>query len=60
LPKCASTRAQRLFQYDAMLGFGAPPVFGSPALERFNDILGNISNQELRHNRPDDALNDIA
>jgi hypothetical protein len=32
-----------------MLGFGASAVLGRPALQRFNDILGNVSNQELRH-----------
>ncbi len=34
-----------------MLGFGAPPVLGGPTLQRFNDILRNISDQELRHDQ---------
>jgi hypothetical protein len=41
--------AQSFFEYDAMLGFGTPPVLGGPALQRFDDILGNVSDQELRH-----------
>jgi len=36
-------------QYDAVLGFGAPPVLGGPTLQCFNNILGNVSYQELRH-----------
>jgi len=34
-----------------MLGFGAPPVLRGSALQRFDDILGNLSDQELRHDR---------
>ena len=49
LPKFGAPGAQSFFQYDAMLGFGAPPVLGGPALQRFDDILGNVSDKELRH-----------
>jgi hypothetical protein len=32
-----------------MFGLGASPVLGRPAFQRFNHILGNVSDQELRH-----------
>ena len=41
--------AQRFFQYNTMLDFGTPAVLGSPTLQRFNEIPGDISNQKLRH-----------
>jgi hypothetical protein len=50
LPKSCATGAQSFFEYDAMLGFGAPAVLGGPAPQRFNDVLGNLSDEELRHN----------
>jgi hypothetical protein len=32
-----------------MLGLGAPAMTGSLALQRFDHIAGNISNQQLGH-----------
>jgi hypothetical protein len=47
--KSGAARAQSFLQYDAMLGFGASAVLGRPPFQRFNDILGNVSDQKLRH-----------
>jgi hypothetical protein len=56
LPKSCATGAQSFFEYDAMLGFGAPPVLGGSALQRFNDILGNVPHQKLRHDRLNNVI----
>jgi len=49
LPKSGATGPQSFFQDDAMLGFGAPPVLGGAALQCFDDILGNVAYEKLRH-----------
>ena len=49
LPKSGAPGAQRLFQYDAVLGFSASSVLRGPTLQRIDDILGDVSDQELRH-----------
>jgi hypothetical protein len=51
LPKSCATRAQSFFEYYAMLGFGAPPVLGGPAFQCFDNVLGNVSDEELGHDR---------
>jgi hypothetical protein len=48
-PKSRAPSTQSFLQYDAVLGFGAPPVLGGPTFQCFNNILGNVSYQELRH-----------
>ena len=35
-----------------MLGFGAPPVLGGPAVQGVNDFLGDVSDEELGHGLP--------
>jgi hypothetical protein len=48
-PESGTLGAQGFLQYDAMLGFGASPVLGCPMFQRFNYILGNVSDQEVSH-----------
>ena len=48
LPKPAAAGAQRLFENGSVLGFGAAAMLRGPALQRFDDIPGNISDKQLR------------
>ena len=47
--KSSPSGAQRFFQYNTMLDFGTPPVFGGLTLQCFNEIPGDISNQKLKY-----------
>jgi hypothetical protein len=46
-PKPGAPGTQDLFEDKAVLGFGAAAMLGGPLLQRFDNILRNVSNEKL-------------